>query len=207
MVAYTLEFYEESNGRQPVRQWIKEELSPQDRRTVGAQVDRLLQAPSGFTINASRFLLLECPDLHIGRHTEAILQQLFDTGLIPILAHPERNPTLQKDLDRLERWVELGCLAQVTSLSITGGFGGQARSAATRILERGLAHIVASDAHDPYRRSPRLSSAREAVYRIYGEDTADLLFLHNPRCIIQNLPVAGGKLMPASRPSRRWWPF
>jgi protein-tyrosine phosphatase len=170
-------------------------------------LDRLLQAPSGFTINASRFLLLECPDLHIGRHTEAILQRLADSGLVPILAHPERNPTLQKDLDRLERFVELGCLSQVTSLSITGGFGGQARSAATRILERGLAHVVASDAHDPDRRSPRMSAAREAVCRTYGEDAADLLFLHNPRCVIQNLPVAGGKLISASPRSRRWWPF
>jgi protein-tyrosine phosphatase len=170
-------------------------------------LDRLLQSPAAFTINASRFLLLECPDRHIGRHTESILQRLVDTGLIPILAHPERNPTLQKDLDRLERWVDLGSLSQVTSLSITGGFGSQIRSAAAKILERGLAHIVASDAHDPDRRSPRMSAARETVCRAHGEEAADLLFSHNPRCVIQNLPVAGGKLISASPRSRRWWPF
>ena len=36
MSAYTLEFYEDPNGRQPVRDWIKEELTPEDRRSVGA---------------------------------------------------------------------------------------------------------------------------------------------------------------------------
>jgi len=170
-------------------------------------LDLLLESPATFTINASRYLLLECPDFHIGKHTEAILQRLLDTGIVPILAHPERNPTLQKDLGRLERWVDLGCLSQVTSLSITGGFGGQARSAATKILERGLAHVVASDAHDPEYRAPRLSEAREVIRRAHGEDTADLLFSHNPGCVIKNLPVAGGKLIGEGPPSRRWWPF
>ncbi len=169
-------------------------------------LDRLLETPSTYTINRSRYLLLECPDSHIGKHTEAILQRLMDAGLTPLLAHPERNPVLQKDLDRLDRWVELGCLVQLTALSITGGFGSHARSTASKILERGLAHVVASDAHDPERRSPRLSPARESVLRSCGDDAADLLFSHNPRCVLENLPVAGGRLPVAPR-SRRWWPF
>src|SRR5215469_13250942 len=43
MPAYTLEFFEDSNGRQPVRDWIKDELSPVDRRTVGAAMREILQ--------------------------------------------------------------------------------------------------------------------------------------------------------------------
>ncbi len=169
-------------------------------------LDRLFQAPSTFTINSSRYLLLECPD-HIGKHVEPVLQRMMDRGLVPILAHPERNPSLQGALDRLDRWVDLGCLAQLTALSITGGFGGQARIAAARILERGLAHVVASDAHDPDRRSPRLSVARDCIRSMYGEDAADLLFSHNPRCVLQNLPVSGGKSITGSHRFRRWWPF
>jgi len=169
-------------------------------------VDQLLENHTAFTINGTRYLLLECPDFHIGRHTEAVLQRLIDVALVPIVAHPERNPQLQKALNRLESWIELGCLAQVTSLSITGGFGGPPRSAAMKIIERGLAHMVASDAHDSKHRHPRLSAAYAVVRRSFDEDTADLLFTHNPNCVIQGLPVARGMLA-AATPGRRWWPF
>jgi phage-related protein len=43
MSAYTLEFYQDANGRQPVLRWIKDELTPEERRTVGAAMREILQ--------------------------------------------------------------------------------------------------------------------------------------------------------------------
>ncbi len=169
-------------------------------------LDQLLHGHALYTINGGRYLLLECPDFHVGKHTEAVLERLIDARLVPILAHPERNPLLQKSVSRLERWVDLGCLSQVTSLSITGGFGSPPRAAAMRFLDRGLVHIVASDAHDPTRRHPCMSKAQEVVRRRAGEDAAELLFTENPRAVIENRPVAPGKAPVAARTSR-WWPF
>ena len=169
-------------------------------------IDQLLQRPATYTLNGGRYLLLECPDIHVGRHTESVLERLMDAGVVPIMAHPERNPHLQNSVDRLERWVDLGCLLQVTALSITGGFGGPPRASARKLLDRGLVHVVASDTHDPKHRHPCLSNAYAAVRRGFGEDTADLLFTDNPGCIIQDLPVAGGRVAGAA-PSRRLWPF
>ncbi len=40
---YRLEFYEDTKGHEPVREWIKSELSPADRRTVGAAMRELLE--------------------------------------------------------------------------------------------------------------------------------------------------------------------
>jgi protein-tyrosine phosphatase len=75
-----------------------------------------------------------------------------------------------------------------------------------RFLDRGLVHVVASDAHDPKRRHPRMSQAREVVRQRAGEDTAELLFRENPCAVIEDRPVAAGR-MPVAPPSRRWWPF
>jgi protein-tyrosine phosphatase len=169
-------------------------------------LDRLLRGHALYTINGGRYLLLECPDFHVGKHTEAVLERLVDAGLVPILAHPERNPVLQQSISRLDRWVEFGCLTQVTSLSITGAFGSPPRAAAMRFLDRGLVHIVASDAHDPTRRHPCMSQARELVRRRAGEDAAELLFRETPRAVIENRPVGAGR-MPVADHSRRWWPF
>jgi len=168
-------------------------------------ISSLLDNPCSYTINAGPYLLLEFPHLHIGRHTESILRQLLDAGIVPIVAHPERNPVLQKDLDRLESWIELGCLAQVTARSITGGFGSSSNSAAFRLLGRGLVHVVATDAHDRQHRTPILSAAYQAVRARFGEDVAELLFTDNPRGIIQGRPLPGGKLMLPGPPKRRWW--
>lgn len=170
-------------------------------------VGPLLSSPSTYTINAGPYLLLEFPDLHIGRHTESVLRQLVDVGLTPIVAHPERNALLLRDLDRLESWVELGCLAQVTASSITGGFGGPSRSAALRLLDRGLVHVVATDAHDPQYRPPTLSAAYHTVRLRFGEETAELLFTVNPRSIVRGHSLPGGKLMPPGPPKGRWWQF
>ncbi len=168
-------------------------------------LDQLLHAQTRYTINGGRYLLLECPDFHVAKQTESVLERLIEAGLVPILAHPERNPMLQKSIDRLDRWVGLGCLTQVTTLSITGGFGSPPRAAAMRFLDRGLVHTVASDAHDPKGRHPRMSMAREAVRRRAGDEAAELMFVENPRAVIENRPLAGGRMPMAGHPKRWWW--
>ena len=167
----------------------------------------LMDSPYSYTINAGPYLLVEFPNFHIGTHTEAILRQLVDAGIVPIVAHPERNPILLRDLKRLESWLELGCLTQVTARSITRGFGGPSHSASLRLLDQVLVHVVATDAHATQYRPPALSAAYHAVRLGFGEEAADLLFTDNPRLIIQGRPLSGGKLMLAGPPQKRWWKF
>jgi protein-tyrosine phosphatase len=169
-------------------------------------IDHLLDQPGTYTINGKQYLLVECPDFHVGKHTEIVLQRLVDAGIVPIVTHPERNQVLQRKLGRVEEWVELGCLVQVTALSVTGGFGGVAGSACNKLLDRGLVHVVASDAHDPKHRSPSLDKARKTIRSRYGDDAAEMLFTENPRNIIEGLPVVGGK-QPCLEAPKRWWQF
>jgi protein-tyrosine phosphatase len=165
-------------------------------------INLLERQPSAYTIDGRQYLLIECPDSHVGNYTEPVLERLLHGGLIPIVTHPERNPMLQRKIDRIEAWVELGCLVQVTALSITGAFGGPARTASAQLLDRGLAHVVASDAHDRLRRHPDLRQAYAAVQSRYGAAAAELLFEVNPGRIVEGLPVAGGKQAYGRLPGR-----
>jgi protein-tyrosine phosphatase len=169
-------------------------------------IDEVLQRPGKYSINGKQYLLVECPDFHVGKHMEGVLQRLLDSGIVPIVTHPERNPVLQRKLSRVEEWVDLGCLIQVTALSITGGFGGTARGAASHLLKRGLVHVVASDAHDPEHRHARLNEAYGIVKSRYGEEEADILFTHNPRAIIEGVPLTGGR-QTREEAANRWWQF
>src|SRR5262245_46310304 len=165
----------------------------------------VLERPARYSINGKQYLLVECPDFHVGKHTERVLRRLLDCGIVPVVTHPERNPVLQRDLSRLEEWVELGCLVQVTALSITGGFGRTACAAVCRLLDQGLVHVVASDAHDPRHRHARLDEACGIVRSRYGEVQADTLFTLNPQAIVNGGQLAGGKQAPHATASRHWW--
>jgi phage-related protein len=52
--AYTLEFYEDAEGHQPVRDWLKNGLNPEDRRTVGTALRAILQE-NGVNVCGSSF--------------------------------------------------------------------------------------------------------------------------------------------------------
>jgi hypothetical protein len=43
VVEYELEFYEDENGDQPVRRWLREELTPTKRRALGHAMNEVLQ--------------------------------------------------------------------------------------------------------------------------------------------------------------------
>ena len=103
--------------------------------------------------------------------------------------------------------MELGCLVQVTALSISGGFGRTARTAVSRLLERGLVHVVASDAHDPEHRHTRLDEAYGIVRSRYGEEEAEILFTHNPQAMIEGTRLAGGKQIRDEGAGKHWWQF
>ena len=171
-------------------------------------VDLFLQSPSTYTINGQRYLLLECPNSHIGSHTESILKRFLEAGIVPVIAHPERNPILASEKSsRLEAWVELGCLTQVTALSIMGGFGASAKASSMRLIERGLVHVVASDTHDIEIRHPRLSDSHGAISARFGSEAAEILFVENPQAIVKGEALPGGKQTfgESSTPWYRFW--
>jgi protein-tyrosine phosphatase len=168
-------------------------------------VQAATQEPGKFTINHRNYLLVEFPDISIPTGIDGVFSRFLDSGIIPVLTHPERNDVLMQNPDQLARWVEQHCLIQVTALSLTGGFGATALAHAWDLMHRQLVHVVASDAHDPVRRHPRLTQARAAVVKRAGEDNAARLFEWNPRMIIEGHDVT--EIKPMAKVARRWFPF
>jgi protein-tyrosine phosphatase len=92
------------------------------------------------------------------------LFRLHAGGFVPVLAHPERNADVQADPGgRLGPLVESGTLVQLTAASVDGRLGRRARETSGRLLELGLAHLIASDAHTPAVRAVGMSAAAAAV--------------------------------------------
>jgi protein-tyrosine phosphatase len=168
-------------------------------------VQAALEEPGKFTINHRNYLLVEFPDITIPAGIDGVFSQFLNGGIIPILTHPERNDALMQNVEQLAQWVERGCLIQVTALSLLGGFGAKAHDHGWHLMDKRLVHVVASDAHDPVRRHPRLSEARAEVAKRAGEDNAARLFEANPRAAIEGRD--GGTIAPMVKPARRWFQF
>jgi protein-tyrosine phosphatase len=144
----------------------------------------VLARPKEFTIQGTRYLLVELSNFSIPPQVDEFFTKLRGAGLTPILTHPERNPILQQSAKRVLQWVELGCVVQVTASALTGGWGEQAWRTAQWLLERDAVHVLSTDAHDTKHRPPVLSAARQEAEEICGARVAKALVDDNPRAIV-----------------------
>jgi protein-tyrosine phosphatase len=113
-----------------------------------------------------------------------LADQLFSLsrgGTTPVLAHPERNPEVQRDPEKLRPLVDAGALVQVTAASVEGRLGKKPKAAGLALVQLGLAHMLASDAHAPDVRAIGLSAAARAVG---GGALAEWLTEGVPRAIV-----------------------
>jgi len=118
-----------------------------------------------------------------------LVHELTVLGWRPILAHPELIPWLAEDLETLGELVTSGARLQVTAMSVTGEFGRWAQERCRRMLEAGIVHFVASDAHSPRLRPPGLSRARQVIVERHGEILAERLTSTHPAAVVADLPV------------------
>lgn len=127
-----------------------------------------------------RVLLLEFPHSHILPGSDKLVRWLLQRNIVPMIAHPERNKDVMRDMSRLHEFVQLGCLFQVTSGSLSGRFGEIAEQCAREIVSEGWATVLASDAHNLKARPPELVDGLEVAIELLGEEAASRLVRANP---------------------------
>ncbi len=157
------------------------------------------------TINdTGRYALIEFPEEVIPQNLDHFFWELQMQDVIPVIVHPERNRVIQRDPARLYRLVELGALTQITGASLTGRFGNEIRKFSIMLLEHHLAHVLATDAHSPDSRAPKLAEASREAERILGAEMADRMVRDNPRRIIDGLQVTPFDLIPLGKRDSLW---
>lgn len=137
----------------------------------------------------SDYLMIECDFGEDPRVFRSILRGLIERSVKPIIAHPERYYFAQDSLGYLFDYVDMGCVLQLDTESITGGFGRECRYTAFALLESGAAQLAGSDAHDSLERRPDMRMAADIVANDFSHSYAELLFDVNPKRIIENKPL------------------
>jgi protein-tyrosine phosphatase len=142
-----------------------------------------------FTLNQKNYLLVEFAAFSIPASLDHALHELQLAGLHPIVTHPERNPLIRAQPERLYKWLGQGCYAQITAQSLWGKFGKSAQEMAEQWLRAGAVHFIASDAHNVTSRPLRLKETFDRVAAEHGEELARALLVDNPLAAFEGRPL------------------
>lgn len=115
-------------------------------RLIGELMEEL-EAGKALPLSGSRYLLIEFPSTGIPSYARQVFAELISDGFVPIVAHPEKNKAIIQNPSLLFELVSNGAISQVTCASLVGKYGKDVQRFAVALLENGLAHLVASDAH------------------------------------------------------------
>ena len=162
---------------------------------IGPELIELLAAgslPFLGVFKQQRVLLLELPHGQVPVGADRFTAWLRKQGVLPLIAHPERNKDVMRNLAKLDPFIEQGCLLQVTAGSLVGSFGEVAQRRARELLDRGDIFALATDAHNLQNRPPMLTAARAFVAADAGDAVADTLTQRNPLAVLVAAPEAPG---------------
>lgn len=151
---------------------------------IDSSADEILNDLAMTYADNRKAALLELPKHNIPFGTDKVLSQLIYNGITPVIAHPERNTSIRKNNELLHEWVDMGCKSQLTAMSCEGKFGSEIQETSFEMISKGLVHLIASDAHRPTGRSPKLSSAAVVITEQFNSEVADTLFFNNPKKLI-----------------------
>jgi len=154
-----------------------------------------------------RDLLVESPYGPLPSVFESLISSLAGRGFRITLAHPELNPSFQDQPERLERLVADGILLQLTARSLRAGRRSPARTLALTALERGWAHVVASDGHSSDWRPPALGVEvrRLAEREPHLAPRLAWMTVDAPRAILDGVALPPGPPVRVPRRRRGVW--
>lgn len=160
-----------------------------------------------YSINGRKYLLVEFSNHMIPPNISDVFFRMGLAGLTPIITHPERNPVIVRNPERLGEWIRSGCYVQITASSLTGNFGKTAERISHQLLRQNWVHFLATDAHNVISRPPRLREAFDLVADRYGHETAERLCTENPRAVFfgEPLPPQPEPIGIDDRPKTGFW--
>lgn len=93
------------------------------------------------------YLLIEMSFLQPPIHFDEAIDGIFNKGLFPILAHPERYNFIRSQSNKYSQFKKRGILFQLNLLSLGDYYDPETRKKAIKLIEEGFIDFIASDAH------------------------------------------------------------
>lgn len=129
------------------------------------------------SLGSSRAVLIEFPRSGVPVAATEELRRLRDSGVVPVLAHPERYRNCTLELVR--EWRRIGVVMQTDGMMLLGT--GDTAQLARDMLAEGLTDCIASDNHGDAR---SLASVRQWLLELNAPEAAQLLTHENAKRLL-----------------------
>ncbi len=130
-----------------------------------------------------------------------LAEALKPEGVRLIIAHAERYPELLDDLALAQKWIEAGCLLQVTAHALAEPWEQNFELALKRWAKGGFIHLLGSDGHGIDRRRPVLALGFGRLAKWVGRSRAEQIAGVWGTAVLQGNPVT----VPAPQPGGHSW--
>jgi protein-tyrosine phosphatase len=131
-----------------------------------------------------------------------LAEELRPLGVRLIIAHAERYSELLDDPALTARWIEAGCLIQVTAKALAEPWDPVMEKALKRWVTGGFVHLFGSDGHGIDRRRPVLKAGFDRLVKWAGRSAAERIAGLWGVAVLQGLPV---NPPPPKPPTRSWF--
>ncbi|MDO4415855.1 MAG: hypothetical protein Q4C20_12350 [Erysipelotrichaceae bacterium] len=156
-----------------------------------------------WTINHTKYFLVEFDFDEDPSYCSKILDESYDIGYIPVVAHPERYYFVQKDPAIVYEWFMKGYGIQVNKGSILGYFGEREMKTADSLIRHHIVSCTASDAHGMNTRTPSMTHLKSYLSETYSNGYMNLLMVENPSRILDGRRLVGYDPIPYNYESER----
>ncbi|MCC6319306.1 MAG: hypothetical protein IT361_16655 [Gemmatimonadaceae bacterium] len=130
-------------------------------------------------LGGSHAVLVEFPRVPLSPDSTDELMRLRASGIVPVIAHPERYAGIT--IDKLHIWRDFGVVVQGDALLLLST--GPRAEFSRLMLAEGVADILASDNHGDSR---SLATVRLWLREVGGERHARVLMEDNPRHVLED---------------------
>jgi protein-tyrosine phosphatase len=175
-------------------------------------VPRLIRQNRLLPLAGGPYFLIECPFQRLPLGWEEIPAAILRMGHKVLLAHPERCAQLAETPSLVDDIVATGVYVQVNWDSLAGLNGRHVQKVALAFAGKRHIHCLATDSHDPVRRSPEiLRSTAGAAEAVMNRENLHRLMAENPRRVVTGEDLAPLDIedmpVPIQAGRRRWFRF
>ena len=142
-------------------------------------------------LGGSRAVLVEFPRMSVPLAAGDELYRLRCSGVVPLLAHPERYWGCT--VERVEEWRRAGAVIQMDTAGLLGKSSVGKLSRA--LVEQGMVDLFSSDNHGDSR---SLKTARDWLLEVATPEHADLMTRTNARRLLDGQPIMPVPPLPRS---------
>ncbi len=168
------------------------ELGQEIWASDAAMIERVLRR-TDVGLAETRYLLVEFGFVLLGTHTD-VIEAVLAAGRQIVIAHAERYqyPLAVDPIETAHAWRELGALLQINAGSLTGHYresNPQSQTLAWRLIDEGLADLIATDHHGSRRVGVSPLEAWQALEAAGRAGQAEMLLREIPEQIWRDEPV------------------